>query len=89
MRLELEATEQELAEKSIELLSRLETLFSDVAPGTAELLRKAIPEKEATLRYPVLQDLHKLTSVLYMQTIDSMLEDIAKVLDSSLPSDKT
>lgn len=88
MRLEIKATEQEIAGKSIELLSRLETLFRGVAPDTAELLRKAVPDKEATPRYPVLQDLLKQTSVLYTQYIDRMLVDISAVLDRSLPSDK-
>jgi len=84
MRLELKATERELSEKSIEILSELETLFRSVAPETAELLRKAIPDKQVTLRYAVLHDLHKQTSGIYRDHIDRMLEAIGKVMDRSV-----
>jgi len=84
MRLELKATERELAEKSTELVSQLEALFRNVAPDTAELLRKALPEKAVTLRHPALHDLHKQTSVLYKDHIDRMLAAIGRVMDRSL-----
>lgn len=88
MRIEVKATPQELAVKSTEIIHKLEELFRSIAPDTAEILHKALPDKEATLRYPVLHDLHKQTRALYMDHIDRMLGDIAKVIDRSLPKEK-
>jgi len=88
MRIEVKATPQELVEKSTTIIHKLEELFQGIAPETAELLHKALPSKEVTLRYPMLHDLHKQTSVLYMEHIDRMLGDIDKVIDRSLPKEK-
>jgi hypothetical protein len=84
MRLEVRATERELAEKAPEILAKLESLFRSAAPETAELLRKAIPDKPVTLRYPVLHDLQKQTGAIYRDHIDRMLIAIGKVMDRSL-----
>lgn len=85
MRIEINATQKELAEKSTEVLSKLESLFQNVAPDTAEMLNKAMPEKKVELRYPVLKDLHKQTALLYQQHLDDMVNQVNKVLNRSLP----
>lgn len=88
MRLELKATPRELAVKSEQLITELASLLEDVAPNTAEMLSKALPPKEVTLRYPVLHDLHKQTSALYQAHMSEMIAKIHKVLDRSLPKEK-
>ena len=84
MKLRLDATPKELAEKSEQLVQSVSTLLRPVSPELADALEKALPRKEAELKFPVLRDLQKKTEVLYDKQMDLMLKDIGKVLDKSL-----
>ena len=89
MKLRLEATPDELREKSGKLIERLRDELIDLAPGLAAILEKALSPKEAVLKYPVLRELAQQTSDEYDRTIERMLKDIGKVLDRPLEVAKT
>lgn len=81
MKLSLEATPQELEEKSGDLLKALTEIIGPVAPDVVEALAKALPRKEPALKFPVLRELQKRTEALYDKMVESMLKDIGAVLD--------
>lgn len=81
MRFRLEATPDELLEKSDQLLKTLHDAVADVAPDAAECLEKALPRKESDLKYPVLRELAKRSSAEYERLTGRMLKEIGKVLD--------
>lgn len=86
MRVRIEATEEEFLSKSEELAEQIHELAHEIAPRQA--LIKAAQDKEPTLRYPVLKDLHKQTTALYQDHVKAMLEQVGKVLDRSVPETK-
>lgn len=81
MRFRLEATPDELLEKSDQLLEALHDAVAEVAPDAADRLEKALPRKESDLKFPVLRELAKRTSTEYERLTGSMLKEIGKVLD--------
>ena len=50
----------------------------------ADILEKALPRKEAQLKYPVLRELQKRTEELYAKQLDAMLVDVGEVLTKNL-----
>jgi hypothetical protein len=80
MRLELQASPEEIREKSGQLLERLGEMLSSEVPEIAEMLEKALPKKEQELKYPVLQELAARTRELYAHQLDLMLQEIADVV---------
>ena len=84
MKFHLEATPDELVEKSGKLVETLSDLFRAVAPDLSESLEKALPQKEKILKFPVTQALQKQTAEIYQKHMDKMLGAIGKVLDQSV-----
>lgn len=84
MQFRLDATPDELEEKSGKLVEELSDLFRAVSPELSELLEKALPPKEQELKYPVLRALQKKTQDLYAKHMKDMLAVIGKVLDASV-----
>lgn len=80
MRLELQASPEEIREKSGQLLERLGEMLSSEVPEIAEMLEKALPKKEQELKYPLLQELAARTRELYAHQLDLMLQEIADVV---------
>jgi len=84
VRLRIEATPDELADKSEALIKALADTLSVVDPDLAERLEKAIPKDVPKLRQPALREIHERTRKLYEERLEWMLKDIGKVLDRSL-----
>lgn len=86
MKLRLDATPDELQEKSGKLIKALSELLRPAVPDLSEILEKALPAKEQELKYPVLRELQKRTQKLYEKHVQKMLKEIGKVLDGSTMS---
>lgn len=83
MRFQLEATPEELEQKSFDLIRQLSGVLSPVVPDLAEHLEKALPRKEQALKYPVLRALQKQTKEIYADHLQRMQAEIAEVLQES------
>jgi len=83
MRLQLEATPQELNEKGDELIKALVRELYPTSPELAENLEKALPKKEPVLKYRALRDIHKITKEEYEKTLERMHLDISRVLSEA------
>ncbi len=84
MRLRIEATPDELADKSESLIKALADTLAPVAPDLAERLEKAIPKDTPKLRQPALREIHEITSKTYEARLKWMLKDINAVLDRAV-----
>lgn len=84
MKFRLDATPEELEEKSEKLIKTLSDVFRSAVPDLSESLEKALPPKEQELKYPVLRDLLQQTTDIYEQHMQDMLKAIGKVLDGSV-----
>ena len=84
MRLRIEATPDELADKSEALVKALADAIGPMAPDLAEALKKALPKAPVELLQPALREMHKVTRREYEKRLKWMLKDIGKVLDRSL-----
>jgi hypothetical protein len=89
MRLELQATPEEIREKSGQLLERLGELLGDGIPEFTDALEKALPAKEPALKYPVLRELAVRTRDLYQGQIEKMLREISEVINESVAFQKS
>jgi predicted GNAT family N-acyltransferase len=83
MKLQIDATPEELVEKADSLVESIGEFLRPIAPDISEILEKALPRKESELKFPVLRELQKRTEVLYEQQLEAMLKDIGKVLNQS------
>lgn len=84
MRLRIEATPDELAEKSEALVRALADTLGPVAPDIAEQLEKALPKSAAKMIQPALREIHEVTRKAYDARLKWMLKDIGKVLDGAV-----
>jgi hypothetical protein len=84
VRLRIEATPDELANKSESLIKALADAIGPAAPDLAEALKKALPKSTAKLIQPALREMHEVTRKEYEKRLNWMLKDIGKVLDRSL-----
>lgn len=84
MKLSLEATPQELEDKSGDLIKAVADILVPVAPEAADAMLKALPHKEQALKFPVLRNLQGQTEALYGKMTAAMLKDISAVLDRGL-----
>ncbi len=84
MRLRIEATPDELADKSELLVKALVDTLAPVAPDLAERLEKAIPKDIPKLRQPALREIHEITRKAYEARLKWMIKDIGKVLDRAV-----
>lgn len=84
MRLVIEATQDELAEKSEALVKAIAGVLEDVAPELADRLEKAIHKGVPKLAQPALRRIHEITRKEYEARLKWMVRDIGKVLDRSL-----
>ena len=89
MRLRIEATPDELADKSEALIKALADSLSDVAPELADQLEKAIPKDIPKLFQPTLRKIHEITRKEYEARLKWMVKDIGKVLDRSMAKAET
>ena len=83
MRVRLEATPQELADKGAALIKALVVELYPVSEELAENLEKALPAKEPALKYKALRDIHRITKEEYQKTLERVHLDIAKVLSEA------
>ena len=81
MRFRFEATPEELWDKKESLVKALSQQFQPIDSEIADALEKALPHKEPSLKFRVLEDIRKRTSDTYQQLMDKMVADIGKVLD--------
>lgn len=84
MKFHLEATLEEIGQKRAEFVKALITQFQDVDTELADVLEKALPQKEQVLKYRCLRELHKQTKDQYQDMLQAMLRDIGEVLDSGV-----
>jgi len=77
MRLQIDATEEELIEKQDQLI----TALAEVFPGIEKSISGKAVDKE--LKYPALQQILQQTSKMYREQIQQMLDDIQKVIDGT------
>lgn len=82
MRLQLEATPEELNEKGEQLVRSLVQQVAPFAPELAETLEKALPDakERVQLRQRSLRELHERTQAEYRKTLTRMMDDIHKVI---------
>lgn len=80
MRLNLEATPTELAEKGEDLIRALMETVTPFSLELAESLEKALPEKRPNLKYKALREIHARTKDEYRKTLARMTEAINRVL---------
>jgi len=81
MRVEIQATDIELAEKADSLVETISSLIKRVDPRLSDDLVKALSPKDVDLRYPVLKALQKQTETMYAQHLRAMLVAVSKVVD--------
>jgi hypothetical protein len=79
MKLQLDATPEELATKGPILIKALAERIAPHNPDLAENLDKAL-RKESPLKYPTLRDLHEASSDAYQRQSLEMIADIDRVL---------
>jgi len=84
MRLQLETTPAELAEKGEDLLKALVGALRPVDSELAERLEKALPHKEDPLKHPALAGIHARMHDAYAAQIDRMVREIGQVLQRSV-----
>jgi valyl-tRNA synthetase len=84
MRLRVDGTPDEIRDKAESLVKSLGDILHPVSPDIAEALYKAIPAKEAELKFPVLRSLQEKTMAAYKKQMELMLKDIGAVLDGAL-----
>jgi hypothetical protein len=84
VRLRIEATPDELANKSEALVKALVDTLAPVAPDIAEQLEKAIPKETPKLIQPALRQMHEITRREYEKRLKWMVKDIGKVLDRAV-----
>jgi hypothetical protein len=84
VRLRIEATPDELANKSESLIKALADAIGPAAPDLAEALKKALPKETVKLIQPALREMHEITRKEYEKRLKWMVKDIGKVLDRSL-----
>lgn len=84
MRFSLECDEQELLEKGEQLLHELAEAIEPFNRELGETLHKALPHKEANLKYKVLQQIHDRERKEYERLMKLMVKDIGKVLEGNL-----
>ena len=88
MRVEIQATDEELAEKADSLVETISALIKRVDPRLSDDLVKALAPKDIDLRYPVLKSLQKQTEVLYAEHLLAMLAAVSKVVDRGIKGGK-
>lgn len=81
MKLRISAKPGEIAEKGDELLEELQRSLEFVAPELFERLEKAMPHKEAGLKFPALEAEQRKVDAEYKAMLQTMLDDIQKVLN--------
>lgn len=84
MRVIIDATPDELAEKSEALIQALAHELADVAPDLAEALEKALPKSSVKMLQPALEDIHEITRKAYAERLKWMMVDIGKVLNRAV-----
>jgi len=80
MRLQLEATPDELTEKGEDLIRSLVRQVAPFSPQLAETFEKALPARKVQLRQRVLREIHEKTKIEYQKTLTRMMDDIHKVI---------
>lgn len=86
MRLRLEGEPEELREKSSQLIRTLAERLAPDSPEAAVIhavLQKALPRKEASLKYPALRHLQKKTGELYTKQMAAMLKEVLAIIGGS------
>jgi hypothetical protein len=83
MRLFLEATPEEYTERRQDLIKAMVRQFGEFDDELAELLEKALPHKEPSLKYKVLQQMFTATRKEYEARAGLMIKDIMEVLNRS------
>lgn len=81
MKIQIDATEQELKEKSIPLIKSIADYVGEVDIALKDKLIKAIEDKDPTFSDPVLLEVLKQWELSYKDHTDLMLKDIGKVLN--------
>lgn len=86
MRLTIESTQDELSEKTEDLVKALADVIGAVRPDIAAALEKAVAHDHTNreMYQPALRDIHKVTAKAYKKRLKWMLKDIGKVLDRSI-----
>jgi hypothetical protein len=84
MKFILETNQHEYGQKRDAFIEALQKNLSGLDDELVTILRKALPTKEPGLKYPVLQELHRVTKNGYEQTVTDMLVAINAVLTDSM-----
>ena len=84
MKLNLDATKEELSERGDELLDALAKAVAPHAPELADALQKALPPKEQELKHKALRQSHDKMRKRYKLMLDQMNAEIAALLDGEL-----
>lgn len=85
MKLNLDATKEELNERGDELLDALAKAVAPHAPELADAIQKAaLPPKEVALKHKSLRTVHERMRRRYKRQLDQMNAEIASLLDGEL-----
>ena len=84
MRLQLETTPAELADKGEDLIKALVGALRPVDGELAERLEKALPPEEPALKHPALRGIHARMRDAYRAQVDRMVREIGQVLQRSV-----
>lgn len=84
MKLNLDATREELSERGDELVDALAKAVRPHAPELADALQKALPPKEQELKHKALRQSHDKMRKRYGVMLDRMNAEIAALLDGEL-----
>ena len=84
MKMRIVAKPGEIAAKGEALVRSLSERLTSEAPDLAEALEKALPQREAELKYPMLRELKARTDAEYQSQLKGMVRDIGELLEGRL-----
>ena len=80
MKLQLEATPEEIQERASDIVKALEDIIAEHAPDVADALVKALPQKSPEMHYPALKHLQQQSEALYGSMMAQMIDKIGDVI---------
>mgnify|MGYP001815580987 CR=1 FL=1 len=86
MKLHIEGTPEEFADKSETLTKAFIDSLREHSPELAESLEKALPKPQVKLRNKMMQELHERTRTEYRRVCERIVKDVGKVLEKGAPA---
>jgi len=86
VKLHIEGTPEEFAEKGEDLTKALINAIREHRPDLAKSLEKALPKPKVKLHDKAMRELHDKTRAEYRKVLDRMVKDIGRVLEKGAPA---